>query len=127
MKKILLATILALGLTTVSADTVCQVTNSIPTYETVMVRTPTKTSYEKVIITRVKCGSTMVDLVGSNDMKLVPKYCNGTYTETRYRTGYTTKAVKQVKNYKNYFVYKGIEYIKTSDKKLDTVLVQIND
>jgi len=59
MKKIILATILALGLSvTANADTVCQVTKSIPTYKNINVRTPHTTSYQERVSSRTQCGYT---------------------------------------------------------------------
>ena len=57
MRKLILATVLGLGLVvTANADTVCKVTKSVPTYKTINVRTPHTESYQKVVNQRVQCG-----------------------------------------------------------------------
>jgi len=58
MKKIILA-VLTLGLSvSVFADTVCQVTKSVPTYKNIKVRTPHTTSYQERVSSRTQCGYT---------------------------------------------------------------------
>lgn len=59
MKKIILASVLVLGLSvTAFADTVCQVTKSVPTYKTIKVRTPHNSSYQERVSSRTQCGYT---------------------------------------------------------------------
>jgi len=54
----------------------------------------------------------------------VPKYCNESHYKKRYRTTYTYDTVNEVIGYKNYFIYNDKEYVKTSDRKLKTVIVR---
>lgn len=172
MKKLILATVLALSLGSVSAlaDKVCQVTKSVPIYNTMKVRTPHTTSYQERVSSRVQCGYTYQEqstsgigwdtaigaiaggflgnqigggngkkfataggaIIGgavanqtrSNNYNQVPKYCNETHYETRYRTSYTYETINEVSGYTNYFTYKGVEYIKTSNTPLNTVTVK---
>ncbi len=171
MKKLILAAVLALGLTvTAQADQVCKVTKSVPTYKNIKVRTPQTTSYQERVSRQVQCGYTYSEqstsgigwdtaigaiaggflgnqIGGGNGKKFataggailggvvanqtrngnynqVPKYCNETHYETRYRTTYTYENVREVTGYTNYFIYKGVEYIKTSYTPLTTVTVK---
>jgi len=58
MKKIILA-VLTLGLSVSAfADTVCQVTKSVPSYKNIKVRTPHTTSYQERVSSRTQCGYT---------------------------------------------------------------------
>ncbi len=124
MKKIILASIIALGLsTTISADTNCQVTRSVPQYEKKTVRIPTTSTYQVRVDTRVQCGFNIVDVPNSDDMKAVPKYCNGSYLETKSRTHYTYKEQKVVTTYKNYFTFDGVEYFKRTKTPMKIIIV----
>jgi len=59
MKKIILATVLTLGLSVSAfADTVCKVTKSVPSYKNITVRTPHSTSYQERVSSRTQCGYT---------------------------------------------------------------------
>jgi len=125
MKKIILATILTIGLSvTAFADTVCVVTKSIPTYKTVNVKTPHITTYQVSVDTKVQCGVSLIDVPNTNNMRTVPKYCNGTSIQTKHRITYTYDIVKSVTKYTNYFRYLGKQYVKDSATPLKQVIVK---
>ena len=123
MKKILL-TIIGLGLATLSADTICTVTKSIPTYKTVNVKTAHIKAYNVNVATKIQCGILSVDEPNSNTMKAIPKFCNGNKIETHHRITYTYDIVKKATKYTNYFRYLGKQYTKDSSTPLKQVIVR---
>ena len=126
MIKITLGTIaLLLAMAqTIHADTTCIVSRSVPTYKTVNVKTPHITEYQISVDTKVQCGVSLIDVPNTNNMRTVPKYCNGTSIQTKHRITYTYDMVTTVTKYTNYFFYLGNEYKKDSVTPLKEVIVR---
>jgi uncharacterized protein YcfJ len=71
-------------------------------------------------------GGYIANQTRSGNYNRVPKYCDNSHYETRYRTTYTYETVSEVVGYTNYFTYDGVQYTKQSSSPLKTVNVRTN-